>query len=47
MQGNAVNTTDPAAAYRQGQIQTRPPQQQAKSWAETDDLSDWGKFVKP
>jgi len=51
MDRNTVSTTDPAAAYRQSQAQAQQqsqvPQQTQKNWSDTDDLSDWGRFVKP
>jgi hypothetical protein len=49
MRQNSVSTADPAQAYQQSieKQQVSPPPQKPKSWSDTDDLTDWSRFVKP
>ena len=47
MKRNQVSSTDPAEAFRQTQSTAQPPQSApSTSWSNTDDLSDWGKYVR-
>ena len=48
MQRNQVLSSNPADAYWQLKGSARPPQPaQGQSWSNTDDLSDWSKYVRP
>ena len=50
MDRNTVSNSDPAAAFRQSENQQQPaqaPPQPPQNWSATDDLNDWGRYVKP
>jgi hypothetical protein len=42
----AMQMNDPSIAI-QSQPQTSPSSSGGQSWSKTDDLSDWGKYVRP